>query len=436
MANAAIIVENSVGFVSQLLDVWAQGDCAVLIDERIPAVTASSMMREANVSSCYFPARLLSKELIDHFAGISLFSYSESCSKATILPQICYDKFVPKYSDTSAVVLYSSGTTGTSKGVVLSHYAINTNADAIIDYMNIGAEDCLYIVRSMSHSSVLIGELLVALKSKAKILLAPLVVPPRYVFQNIQKYRVSLLCVNPSLLALYATEYKGDISLSSLKAIHTSGSILKNSIRNHANRCFTGIPIINSYGLTEAGPRVSSQAIGDCYGCSVGHPIAGVNIAIVNQNGEKAKTGEFGVIHVFTKSKYSGYLVGKVKHPSIYCDWLNTGDIGYLDENDELYIVGRIDNMLNLDSHKIYPESIENIIIDLLSVDECIVYLNENGTLVCDYIAQNDIANEDLHLLHERIQSHEIPKSFFHVASLPHTSTGKLLRKKSLDCFK
>lgn len=77
--------------------------------------------------------------------NISFLPYERKNVSAEYLPESIYNKYNPNYSKNESVIIYSSGTTGKSKGIILSHFAINTNADAIIDYMNSTESDCIYI---------------------------------------------------------------------------------------------------------------------------------------------------------------------------------------------------------------------------------------------------------------------------------------------------
>ena len=149
--------------------------------------------------------------------------------------QAIYEKFNANYSGSEAVIIYSSGTTGKSKGVILSHFAINTNADAIIEYMNLSISDCIYTIRSLSHSSTLTGELLVALKTHTKLLATSSAVPPRYIFDTITRNNVTILCLNPTLLSFLCDELsKKAYCISSLRAIYCSGAIMNGHIYNKA----------------------------------------------------------------------------------------------------------------------------------------------------------------------------------------------------------
>ena len=195
MSRVGLIGENSIGYVNTLIDIWNNGDCAVLLDWQIPFQTAVEMMIEADVHTCYIEKSLLEKTDNSLFESIKFITYEKQNNLAELLPKYIYDKFKENYSKDESIVIYSSGTTGKSKGIILSHYAVNTNADAIIDYMKPGIKDCIYIAKPLSHSSTLTGELLVALKTKMKLVVAPTIVPPRYILNNINKFHVSKICL-------------------------------------------------------------------------------------------------------------------------------------------------------------------------------------------------------------------------------------------------
>lgn len=436
MSRVALIGENSVEYIETLIDIWNKGDCAVLLDWRIPFQISVEMMLEAEVRLCYVQEKYY-ETFIGLNSNISFVSFKTDPIIAALLPSYIYDKYINRYCSDEAVVIYSSGTTGKARGIILSHYAINTNADAIIDYMRPTTEDCIYIAKTLSHSSTLTGELLVALKAKAKLVIAPTIVPPRYVLNNINKFGVTIACLNPTLLLMLADEYeRTQYGISSLAAIYVSGSILSDKIYREAHTAFYDIPIYNAYGLSEAAPRVTAQTFDCCKSNSVGKPIKGVEIVVTAENGEVVPNGERGIIHVKTPSMFSGYVRGSEKHTSLYHGWLNTGDIGFWDKFGELHVVGRVDDVIICDAHKIYPSDVENLILEDPSIFDCVVSqctVNDMETIGCMYVSNRECTTEIIHRIKDRLAKYEIPKRYLRTEIIPHNNRGKVDRKTAAD---
>lgn len=437
MSRVALIGENSIGYIETLLTIWNEGDCAVMLDWRIPFTTILEMMSEAGVEKCYIEFDLFSKFCKSEYVSnhIEFIPYKRMNYVAKAVPQTVVEKYRENYSMNEAVVIYSSGTTGRSKGIILSHYAINTNADAIIDYMKPQNNDCIYIAKTLSHSSTLTGELLVALKSKMKIVVAPTIVPPRYIMKAIKEHDVTMICFSVKLLSLFISTYEQKpCALSSLRVIYVSGSIYHDSLYDKVRRILTDIPVYNAYGLSETAPRLSVQTKSCCKSNSVGKPIKGVELAIVGEEGVLVRDGERGVIHVNTPCMYNGYIVGTEKNRSLYRNWFNTGDIGFIDQYGELHVVGRVDDVIICAAHKIYPSDIENLIMKHLSVSECVVVkcmLSEFEMIGCLYVSDIDRSKEIYTKLKKHYMQYEIPKFYLKVDSIPHNSRGKVDRKSA-----
>ena len=439
MGRVALIGENSIGYVNALVDIWNNGDCAVLLDWRIPCPTAIEMMIEADVHTCFIEKGLFNKIENQIPDSIDCVTYEKQNSSAELLPNCIYEKFHKNYSGNEAIVIYSSGTTGKSKGIILSHFAINTNADAIIDYMKPTVEDCIYIAKTLSHSSTLTGELLVALKTRMKLVVAPTIVPPRYVLNNINKFGVTIVCLNPTLLSMLVNEYeRSQYDISSLKTIYVSGSILNDMVYEKAHAVFSYIQIYNVYGLSEAGPRVTAQRVDCSKSNSVGKPIKDVEIKIVNEQGSIVTSGEYGIIHVNTPSLFNGYIVGNNKHISLYEGWHNTGDVGYIDINGELHIINRFDDVIIIDSHKVYPSEVEKKIVEQSDVKECAVAkveLNGNEFIGCLYAGEKEIDRDIKEKLKSKLLVYEIPRFFLRCDALPRTKNGKISIREVQACL-
>lgn len=444
LSRVALIGENSIGYIRKLIEIWNHGDCAVLLDWNVPVLTMIKMMRQANVQECYIEKGLFESFRCVKTYDIHFIVFDRECNSALVLPVGLYDSFCNNYTNEEAVIIYSSGTTGKSRGIILSHFAINTNADAISEYMNLSNEDCLYLAKPLTHSSTITGELLVALKKHIRIVVAPTIVPPRVILNNIFIFKVTTMGLNPLLIKLMSKELANKpYNISSLKTIYVSGSIFSKQLREFCQKIFLYQRIYNVYGLSEAGPRVAAQREGCCTQNSVGRAISGVEIVVVDNYGHVVKNGQQGIIHVKTPSKYSGYIWGPPKNISLYKDWLNTGDIGFFDEHQELHIVGRADEMAFVGSHKIYTEDIVDRILEFSNVEECVVTtvrIQNKEVLCCLYVASSVICDDIRNKLGTVLMKYEIPKAFIRVDSIPTTNNGKIslyqVKKKIIKALK
>ena len=273
------------------------------------------------------------------------------------------------------------------------------------------------------------------------ILIAPTIVPPRFIFHNISKYKVTILCINPTLLQMYMNEYENNktrYELSSLRELYVHGAKASYGICDNASNVFNWCSIYYEYGLSEASPRVATQKLSS-YSCdSVGIPIKNVQVKIVNQKQEIAQVNEYGIIHVNTPSKFLGYICGGEKSRSLYMDWLNTGDVGYYDEYGELHIVGRSDDVIVIDAHKVYPCEIEKRIVELTDICECVVAKVEsncNEYIGCLYVSNQKIDQDIKQKLKTRLLPYEIPRFFLRCDALPRNKNGKVSTREVQACL-
>ncbi len=186
-----LIGHNSVEYTEKLLQIWHGNNSAVLIDCDAPPSAAFSMLADSGVTDCFLEDSLSGIYGPD-ISSLNVQSYSVNKNMPCVLPKSVRDMFKPRYDESEAVIVYSSGTTGKHKGISLSHRAINNNADSVIDYMKPSEFDCLYLNNKLTHCSSLVGELLVSLKSGADILLAPVIIPPRIAFKYIKEFKVTV----------------------------------------------------------------------------------------------------------------------------------------------------------------------------------------------------------------------------------------------------
>lgn len=178
---------------------------------------------------------------------------------------------------------------------------------------------------------------------------------------------------------------------------------------------------------------MTAQRADCCKSNSVGKPIKGVEVKIVGDDGEPVKQDERGIIHINTQSRFNGYMSCTTKHESIYMDWLNSGDIGYFDENDELHIVDRVDDVIIIDSHKVYPSEVEWQIANYTAISECVIIkleYNDNEFIGSLYTGQREIDDNVKEKLLKVLMPYEIPRLFIKNNDIPKTLNGKISKNE------
>lgn len=430
MSRVGIIGYNSIDYIKKVIEIWENGDAVVLIDPMIPIDKQYEIIKTACVNYCFIDDRIYEKNISYKNAKMSFEVFNVTCG----FTELCTEQLIykEKYTDDEAVIIFSSGTTGISKGVILTHKAINVNADAIIEYMGINKKDTLYIAKPFSHSSTFTGEIVVSLKVGNNLVLSQPIVPPRVILSNLSKFKCTHVCVNPYLLRIITAEQKRKCyDLSHLRRIYVSGSRLSDNIWLDAKNTFNNTYILNVYGLTEAGPRVSVQS-DDEKTNTVGKPIKDVEIIITDDKGHKMSESEMGIVSVKTPSKMKGYINSDQVTP-VYKDWLNTGDLGYIDENGCLHIVDRLSEVIVINSHNIIPSSVEESINQIDGVDNsCVLKVSTDydDVLCCVYTGNEIPSIEIRNKLSKCFLNYEIPSIFKHIEAMPMTPTQKIDRKE------
>lgn len=435
MKRIGLIGENSVEYIAHLLEIWNQGATAVLVDWRIPFASRCALLRLAGVERCYLERAFFPSDADQCPSDITFLHYDASRTAQKLPPELLA-QYQPNQSEEDAVVLFSSGTTGKAKGIRLSHRAITNNANAIQGYADLHREDVVYVVRPLSHASALVGELLLGLICGCSVVAAPTILPARKALDICGEFGVTFLTLNPTLLRLWVEElrYSGR-QLPQVRLIYCSGSVAPIELLDAARQAFgKQTDIFNSYGLSEAGPRVTAQTAQAHAPGSLGTAIPGVEIVIVNADGSLQPPNQPGEIHVKTPSCFSGYINGKIRLPSRYQGWLNTGDIGKINETGELFFLGRSDDMIVRGAHNLYPAEIEKVIYHVDGISECVVvgFSEVDGdeeTVFCAYSGEKPLSERWLRkCCGKSLAGYEIPDHFLFMPELPKTANGKISR--------
>lgn len=410
--KVALICKNGNGFVEALLDIWEAENIAVLIDILSSVKSIEKIILEEKITEAYVDSQNEVIILALKNLNIKIIKINVEDIMYEELQESSYLKFHSRYADDVAIVFFSSGTTDNAKGIVLSHNAINTNADKIQNYIQGDSDKIIGVVKSLVHSSTLVGELLVALKSKMKLFFIKSM-SPALVLKSIQKLNINIICLNPTLLQILSKlQKKKKYIFPLLQEIYVSGDIISDFLIFNAESIF-GTKVYNVYGVTECGPRIAAQQKGmrNLIG-SVGYPLKGVEIYISKYNKK-----EYGDIWVKTECFMNGYLDKNIIISKSNGFW-NTGDYGYI-ESGQLFVLGRSKNIIVSAGRNVNPEIIENMICQTNLVKEIVIIGIPDKIfgekVICIYSDEKEKNKQLKDFFQQNLSPHERPQKIIRV---------------------
>jgi long-chain acyl-CoA synthetase len=349
----------------------------------------------------------------------------------------------PADPETLAVVLFTSGTTGPPRAVMLTHRALRANVDQIsaIEPPPMRHDDVVLGLLPLCHIYGLNGVLgMVALAGATLVLVDRF--DPAATLDLIAKEKITQLPVVPQVLASWARQ--GDLAgrLAGVRLIVSGAAPLPPSVR-HAIEHDTRLVVQEGYGLTEAAPTVtstmSSAGSGATAGVkpgSVGAPLPGIELRIVDDAGNDVEPGEPGEILVRGANLFSGYWPDGAGAPGEK-GWFATGDVGYLDPDGDLVLVDRLKELITVSGFSVYPREVEDVIVELDGVAEAAVVAmadDTTGEAVKAYVvprAGHQVTPEEvLSYCDSRLARFKRPSVVAVVDALPRSVTGTVAKAR------
>ncbi|MDF2626721.1 MAG: long-chain fatty-acid-CoA ligase [Symbiobacteriaceae bacterium] len=345
-----------------------------------------------------------------------------------------------KWTEEPAVLMYTGGTTGTSKGVMLTHYNLAANIAQIKEWLQRpeNGHDTVLVVLPMFHSYGMTAALGYALATGSTCILVPKF-DAKEILKLIQKYRPNSF---PGVPTIYtALLHDPDITkydLSSVEFCVSGAAPLPVELMQKFEQV-TGSSILEGYGLTETSPVTHSNPMkGRRVPGSVGLPYADTDVRIIDlETGEDVPLGQEGEVLLRGPQVMKGYWNKPEETAEILKDgWLYTGDIGKMDEDGYLYIVDRKKDMIIAGGFNIYPREIDEILFQHPAVLEaCSVGLSDEyrGETVKAFVVLKPGATateqEILDFCKERLAAYKRPKAVEFIEALPKSTVGKVLRR-------
>ena len=348
-----------------------------------------------------------------------------------------------KSKNDEAVIIYSSGTTGNPKGVVLTKLSISYNVKAVIDYLKLSSKDkstiftptCYAFSLSQTLTHLYAGASLYPITTKLLF--------PKDILDVIKNYNITGVTGPPATFRILLSN-SGNLKFNSIRYAQVGGTPFEEDLYKKIKDTFPKARVLNVYGCSENSPRACYLYLNKKLGLSeqgyfgVGRNVKYSKIELIKDH-KKTKLGEVGEIVISGKSLMKKYWKNemltrsKLKNNKFY-----TGDLGYFDKNHILIIMGRIDTIINIGNEKVSPEEIENIINTNPKIKESFVYPekdNITGSKVCaDVVLKDEISVIDLQkYCRNFLSSYKIPREIKFVEKIPKNLYGKIQRtgKKS-----
>jgi malonyl-CoA/methylmalonyl-CoA synthetase len=340
---------------------------------------------------------------------------------------------VERDPDETAAILYTSGTTGTPKGVMLSTRNLAANARTLKHAWGMHSDDVLLHMLPLFHAHGLFVASHCALLSGAKMWLAARfevgaalrLLPRSTVFMGVPTYYTRLLA-----------DSNLDRSVCRNMRLFTCGSapLAVDTFNRFEER--TGHSILERYGMTETMIITSNPLNGPRIAGSVGPALPGVSMRVVDERGWPVSAGIVGQIQVSGDSVFRGYWKQQSKTEEEFTQdgFFNTGDLGRLEQNGYLYLIGRAKDMIISGGYNVYPKELEILINRIEGIAESAVFgvpHSDFGEAVVAVVVRegsntSPSAPEIIERLKSEVANYKVPKRVMFVDALPRNAMGKV----------
>ncbi|BBM88125.1 long-chain-fatty-acid--CoA ligase [Candidatus Uabimicrobium amorphum] len=357
-------------------------------------------------------------------------------------------EITPTDANDTAVILYTSGTTGKPKGAELTHFNIFMNAQISRDLVADGAghEDVFMMVLPLFHSFGQVVGMNATFYRGAELVMLPRF-DPQVTLQLMYKHKVNIFAGVPTMYwALLNTaskipEEQLTAVKNNIKVCASGGAALPVEIHQQFKQVFD-VEILEGYGLSETSPVASFHHRGRPLKVgSIGEPVWGVEMKVFNEDCEEVPVGEVGEIVIRGHNIMKGYYrrVHETEH-AMRSGWFHSGDMGKMDEDGYFYIVDRVKDMIVRGGFNVYPREIEEVLqqheaVSLVAVIG--VPHEQHGEEVKAFVVLNENAHITVDELiawgKEKMAAYKYPRLIEICTELPMNATGKILKRELRD---
>lgn len=359
-------------------------------------------------------------------------SYDDLLDNASDHPVVC-----PLVEDDDSTLLYTSGTTGNPKGVLLTNRNVLAVSHMIAIEMEVKPESRMLIMMPLTHSAPLNLFFVTAILVGATAVLTPTFTPDLLI-DTVEKYKTTHFFGAPVAYLLTASnERLKTADLSSMQWWVYGGAPLSKMEVEYVQKQFRTERLVCVYGLTEAGPSGTILHADEHVHKpgSIGKRAPfGTEVRIINENNEDVSPGEIGEIILYGEGNMKEYYKNPEETSRVFINgWIRSGDLARVDEDGYMYIVDRKKDVIISGGVNIYPKEIEDVILTHEAIFEAAVvgipHAEWGETVKVVYAAKAKVSEEELKaFLQDKLASYKVPKLYEQVEALPRNASGKILK--------
>jgi long-chain acyl-CoA synthetase len=346
----------------------------------------------------------------------------------------------PLELDDTAVIFYTSGTTGNPKGAMISNRNLFSNLMGAQERFDLNHRDRFIVYLPMFHSFTFSIIVMLPLYVQSSLVIVPSILPFSTIIKQALFKQVTIFMGVPDIYnVLLRTKLPWYFMwFNRIRCFISGGSALSEDTLNRFRATFKRATMLEGYGLSECSPAVAINPLEKQKTLSVGLPLAGYEVKIVDEEMVELPIGEVGELIVRGECVMQGYLNDPVEtDKAIQNGWLRTGDMAKVDEEGYVYIVDRIKDLIISKGLNIYPRQIEEQMMLLPSVKLAAVIGQSDphsGEVPIAFVEleegfENTSITQIKLELKEHLAAFKIPKTITVVESLPKTATGKVLKR-------
>jgi acyl-CoA synthetase (AMP-forming)/AMP-acid ligase II/ABC-type proline/glycine betaine transport system permease subunit len=448
--RVVLLFQNCPEFCVAYFAILKIGAIAVILDFRLSPAEMEPIFQEAEVSAIVTSVR--QKVFIDRVRKVvpslqhivvtgaegedirDWHSYEEIIEKES-----SENISIPLQEEDESLYLYTSGTTGRSKGVVLTNDHLGYFPESIRNALPVSEKEIWGLVLPISHiSGPVVMNLMVETGLSVSIVDE---MKPKKILDAIQNHRVTVFHAVPPIFQLILNiPHWERYDCTSLKMAAMMGTVVPESLMKEVGERYPHLHPLQGYGATETSPLLTLTHLKDAPRkmASAGKVVPRAELKIIDQEGKEVEVGRMGEIIARGPQIMKGYFKDpRTTAKKIKDGWYHSGDLGRLDEEGYLYVIGRVDEMVVTGGLNVYPSEVETVLLNHPKVQEAAVVGipdSRRGQILRANVVlkhgETATRREILSFCKERLASFKMPRQLEFKDSLPKSRTGKIVKRQ------